>query len=255
MEETAHLPKTKKASNEEIKFKVQNPDIETIHRPTERSSMTPPLSPNSMPSNTASDANAGNLIIHRIAPLDPFGTLIRVRDFIGDMSEGKVGMPWGGSCCSLIGDECSLDMPSHAFRQAAEAFLDKKDLSYRGYGREMCWWTYAVDIGGKAFSNFARSAGDGGVDVLSESMELALSSKGGANVSFAQIESKLSAMDAKCNGIISIENADPDERLAVERILKTKLREVTGKDNLVSLSCLMEDATHYVVRIFDKNIF
>lgn len=199
--------------------------------------------------------NENSLIIHRIVPLDPFGTLIRVRDFIGDMSEGKVGMPGGGSYCSLIGDDCTLDMPSHAFQQAAEAFLDKKALSYRSYGRDMCWWTYAIDIGGKAYSNFAWSSGDGGVDVLSDIMELALSSESDTNVSFEQIEQKLSALDAKCNGILSIEDASPDERLAVEKVLKGKVQEATGKDNLVSQSCLAEGAVHYVVRVYDKNVY
>lgn len=36
-----------------------------------------------------------NLIIHRLIPLEPFGTLIRVRDFIVEMSEGKFGLGGG----------------------------------------------------------------------------------------------------------------------------------------------------------------
>lgn len=194
-----------------------------------------------------------NLIIHRLIPLEPFGTLIRVRDFIVEMSEGKFGLGGGGGCSCAIGDNVEIDMQPHTFQKAAEELLDEKALSYLSYGRDMCWWAYAVDIGGKAFSNFAQSSGNGSIDVLSEIMEFVLCSEGDTNISLKKIEETLSALDASSQGIRSIQDASHDERIAVEKLLRSKLQEETGHSSLVDVSLLTDSSAHYTTRIFDKN--
>lgn len=190
-----------------------------------------------------------NLLFHQITPLDPFGTLIRVRDYIKEMGEGEFNHKPVGSICSCIGDSYSLDMPPHAFCEEAEALLDVLNLPYRCFARDACGWTYAVNIDGKAFSNFATSPGGGAIDVLSDTVEAII---GTERISFGQVESRLQALEAECGSITSILEASSSERLAVEKFLHQRLKEITGQTTLIGKSFLTESSLHYSVRISDK---